>query len=82
MITKNHGWMYLAVGVGGAVAAFSFLKVIGDHGNHHCFLLQGVNVLDHTSSHQILPAGKQKEKHREHMHTQYRQPQVPAHQLT
>ena len=49
-LTKNHGWVDLTVGVGGTVAALSLLKVVWNHCNHNSFLLQGINVLDHTSS--------------------------------
>jgi len=56
-LTKDHGGMDLAVSIGGAVANTLLLKVIRCHGNHHSLLLQSVNVLHHTSSYQILPAG-------------------------
>ena len=56
ILTKDHGWVDLTVCVRGAVAAFSLLEVIRNHGNHHSLLLKSVNVLDHPTGHQVLPA--------------------------
>ena len=56
LLTKNHGWVDLTVGVSGTVAAFSLLQIIRNHSYHDCLLLKGINVLHHTPSYKVLPA--------------------------
>ena len=55
-LTEYHGGVDLAVGVCGAVALALLHQVFGGHCNHHRLLLQSVNVLHHSSGHQVLPA--------------------------
>ena len=59
LLTKNHGWVDLTVGVSGTVAAFSLLQIIRNHGYHDCLLLKGINVLHHTPSYKVLPAARE-----------------------
>lgn len=56
LLTKNHGWMNLTVGVCRAVAALPFLQVIRNHSYHDCLLFKSINVLHNTTSYKVLPA--------------------------
>ena len=47
--------MYLTMSVGGTVAS-TLLQLGGVHGKHDRFFLHRVDVLDHTTRHQVLPA--------------------------
>lgn len=53
--TQDHGRVDLTVSVSRAVGNTLFLEVIRSHGEHHCLLLQSVNVFNHTTRHQVLP---------------------------
>lgn len=54
--SQDHGRVDLTVGVGWAIGHPLFLEVIWSHSKHDRLLLQCVDVLDHTTGHQVLPA--------------------------
>ena len=54
-LTEDHCRVDLAVSVGGAVALAFLHEVLRGHCYHHCLLLQSVDVLDNSPSHQVLP---------------------------
>ena len=58
--TQNHSRVDLTVGVRGAVLLFLFLEIVGRHGQHDGLFLHGVDVLHHTTGHQILPTENSK----------------------
>ena len=67
-LTEDHCRVDLAVSVGGAVALALLHEVLRGHCYHDRLLLQSVNVLHHSPSHQVLPTEAHTHTHT-HTHT-------------
>ena len=57
--SQYHGRVYFTVCVGGTVGDVFVLQVIWGHCQHDRLLLQRINILHNTTSHQILPTETQ-----------------------